>query len=257
MIHVPPASTRPVRRTLDGARLTVVVNDPEVRPTIGGDGALDLTPLIQDPLNVCFETDHGGILCLALGSGRYDVHSLFLPEGRGAEAFDAMQAVADYMFSATDCTEGRTTVPCAHRPAAFAARKAGFESRFTIAIPWTGGTPVTAEFFALPIERWALKSPTTAPLGAWFHTQLADAKAAAGSPLPTHADDPVHDAIVGAVVLMVQAGNPEKAVRFYNVWAGCTQYAPIVLVRTRPIVLDVQDALVEASAGGFEVLRCR
>ena len=103
----------------------------------------------------------------------------------------------------------------------------------------------------------ALRSPTCRQLGAWFHAALEAAKEAAGTLRESHPVDAVHDHMVGAAVLMVRAGQVEKAVRVYNVWASSAQYAPIALLRTRPTVIDVQDAIVEAGPSGMEVLRCR
>ena len=244
------------RRTLDATSLTAIANHPDVRPFLGGTAVLDLAALVEDPANITMETAHGGLICIAIGAGRYDVHTLFLPEGRGGEAYDAMCVMADYMFSVTDCTEGRTTVPSMNRGAALAARRAGFELRYTSELPW-GDSSTAAEFLALTIERWALRSPMTLALGQWFHETLTEAKKAARSAQPAHADDPVHDHIVGAVGAMARGGQPEKAVRFYNVWAACARYAPIQLLRAHPIIIDVQDAIVEWSGTELEVLRCR
>ena len=57
-------------------------------------------------------------LVVAVGSGFYEVHSLFLPEGRGREALRASREATDVMFTATDCLELRTTVPHRNRSAA-------------------------------------------------------------------------------------------------------------------------------------------
>lgn len=244
------------RRTLDGTHLTHVANHPDVRPFLGGTAVLDLAGLVEDPANITIETANGGLIGVAIGAGRYDVHTLFLPEGRGAEASHAMSLMAEYMFSVTDCVEGRTTVPVVNRGAALAARRAGFELRYTSELPW-GDSHTGAEFFALTIERWALRSPMTLALGQWFHEALAAAKNEAGSAQPTHPEDRVHDHMVGAVCAMARGGQPEKAVRFYNVWAACARYAPIQLLRAHPIIIDVQDAIVEWNGTDLEVLRCR
>lgn len=254
-----PAGT--VARTMDARQLNAVANHPDVRLWLGGDGAadalIDLTPMIEDPANLAFVTPHGGFVAVALGSGRYDVHSLFLVEGRGAEACTAQVEALSYMFAATDATELRTTVPTSNRAAAAFAKRAGFEVRFTSFVPWVAGATQQADCCGLSIDRWALRSTETRALGLWFHEVLADAKAAAGSEVPAHPDDPVHDAMVGAVVRLVLSGNPEKAVRLYNVWAQCAHYQSIELLRVRPIVLDVRDAILEAGPLGVEVLLCR
>lgn len=242
---------------MDARHANAIANHPEVRPTLGGDGPLDLSASFADPYNLAFESPHGAMLCRAIGSGVYDVHSLFLPEGRGKEAADTMRDVAQYMFTKTDCMEGRTIVPLEHRAAAVAARRAGFVLLFPTRIAWTDGARIDAEVFGLSIHRWAMGCDAAVELGARFHDQLTAAKQAAGSALEVHEDDPVHDRMVGATALMLLAGNAEKAVTFYNVWAGSCGYQPIGIVRSRPLVVDVRDALVEVTGDGMEVLLCR
>jgi hypothetical protein len=46
-------------------------------------------------------------------------------------------------------------------------------------------------------------------------------------------------------------------VRFYNIWASCSGYATITLVRQHPAIIDLLDAVVEVRAGSMEVLLCR
>lgn len=244
-------------RTMDARHANAVANHPDVRPFLGGDGPIDLTAGFADPVNLAFNSAHGAMFCRAIGDGVYDIHSLFLPEGQGKEAHETMQAVATYMFTRTDCLEGRTIVPVAHRAASVAARREGFRPLFSVRIPWTGGEKVDAEVFSLSIDRWALGCDKAAEWGERFHLELTAAKAAAGSTLVAHDEDPVHDRMVGAAALMLQAGNERKAVSFYNVWAGSCGYAPIGIVRSRPIVIDVQDALIEVTREGMEVLLCR
>lgn len=251
-----------VRRTMDAAVLNELVNDPAVREALPGSEPLDLSPLIDEPGNLAFytgprDTPDGALLLIAIGSGRYDVHSLFRPEARGRQAYELMRDVADFMFAATDCTDGRTTIPEPYRAARVAARRTGFRSLFTSPIPW-GDAWVAAECLTLTLDHWALEeSARTEPLGAWFHAQLEAAKHTAGSRGETHPHDPIHDRAVGAAGLMMQHGQPEKAVRFYNIWAACAHYASIALLRTRPIVVDLRDAIVEVRPDTLEVLRCR
>lgn len=244
-------------RTMDVRHINTVANHPDVRPFLGGDGPLDLTAVVSDPQNFAFVTDHGAVLWWALGAGRYDVHTLFLPEGRGAESLQALRDVAHFMFTRTDCIEARTTVPTENRAAAVAARRAGCQPLFATRIPWTNGARVEAEVFSLSLDRWALTSPATLAAGHAFHDQLTAAKEAAGSALPVHDDDPIHDRMVGAATLMAVGGQPEKAVRAYNAWAVGVGYQPISLLSTRPVVVDVVDAIVTCEGGRMEMLLCR
>ena len=102
-----------------------------------------------------------------------------------------------------------------------------------------------------------MRTRRLASLGAWFHQQLQAAKEASGSCLPVHVDDPTHDHMVGATLLMLVHGNAPKGVRFYNAWARFAGYAPIALLRERPVIVDVQDAIIEASLRHMEILQCQ
>jgi hypothetical protein len=236
---------------MDARHANAVANHPDVRPFLGGDGPIDMSALFSDPYNVAFESEHGAMLLIALGSGVYDVHSMFLPDGQGKEAADLMRDVAQYMFTKTDCIEGRTLVPTENRGADVAARRSGFRPLFETRQGMSGTV------FHLSIDRWALGCDAARAVGETFHEQLTAAKQAAGSALEPHDDDPVHDYMVGATALMLQAGNVDKAVKFYNIWAGSAGYGLIAIVRSRPIVIDVRDAIVEVTHDGMEVLLCR
>lgn len=61
-----------------------LLNDPAIRPTIGGEGVLDPTALISDPRNVCLFTPEGGALFAWRGPGVFEGHSFFRVRGRGA-----------------------------------------------------------------------------------------------------------------------------------------------------------------------------
>lgn len=244
-----------VKRSRNVAHFDRVANHDSVRPCLGGDGELKLAGVIENVNNYAFETANGGYILLDCGAGRYDVHSFFLPEGRGIEAMGAMREVSAYMFTHTDCTEGRTTVPDANPGAMALAKRGGFEHRFDLErMMWRPAESITtkAAFLALTLEKWALTSPAALDAGRWFHQQL---DAAIDADL--HPEEPVHDRMVGAAVLMTRNGQPEKAAAFYNAWALTAGYAPISIASrrfARPIVLDVVTALIEVTEDGMEIL---
>lgn len=243
-----------MQRSVDVAHFNAIANDPSVRSMLGGDGAMDLGPVIDNLHNFAFKTPHGGYVLLDCGSGRYDVHSFFLPAGRGKEAMDAMRDVSAYMFMRTDCVEGRTTIPEGNASAAALATRGGFESRFTLnRMVWKRGATTSAVFMALTLEKWTLTSPLTLSAGDWFHAQLD-----AVTSTELHPDEDVHDRMAGAVVLLTRCGQHEKAVAFYNAWALTANYGTISLAsRKAPIVLDIGTALIEVTEDGMEILRCQ
>lgn len=249
---------RTVSRSMDAAHFNAIANHDAVRPTLGGDGPMELRPVIENARNYAFATPHGGFLLLDCGSGRYDVHSLFLPEGRGREAMDAMREVAAYMFTHTDCTEGLTTVPEGHVGALALATRGGFEQTHVLDhFPWRTDATVKASCLSLTLQRWALTSTATLAAGRWFHEVLEHAKIAARSARPVHADEPAHDRFAGAAVLLARGGQVDKAVAFYNMQALRMRYATIALLSKKPATIDVGDAVVEATEDGMAVLLCR
>lgn len=255
-----PFPSLAVSRSRDVAHFNAVANDPDVRPLLGGEGPIDLTSVLPDPAHFAFKTRHGGFVLCTLGHGRYDVHSMFRPAGRGAEAMDAMRSTALYMFTRTDCVEGRTTVPVENLAARSLARAAGFDLLFAMLAPWTSTERKQATFWSLSIERWALTAPETLAAGTWFHEQLESAKRLHGANVGLHADDPVHNRMVGAAVLMCRSGQAKKAVRFYNAFAAQTRYQPVTLMgdpESGPTLLDTGDAIIEVTPEGMEILECR
>ena len=118
-------------RTMDAAFLNEVANHPEVRLWLGGEGVLDLTPLVAHPANVALVTEYGGWLCIKLDDGLYEAHSMFLPEGRSASLVSDMQAGFRYLFTRTDCLEVCTKVPAGNLAAKGLARAARFRETFT------------------------------------------------------------------------------------------------------------------------------
>lgn len=247
-----------IQRSMDAAHWNAIANHETVRPCLGGDGVLELQAIVEAPENYAFATPHGGYILWALGSGRYDVHSLFLPEGRGDEARRAMAQVATFMFSRTDCTEGRTTIPDDNRAAKALAIDGGFERRFVLQqMPWSDGVTKRAEFFGLTLERWVMTAEEPRRAGQWFHECLEQAKGLADSALATHDEECAHTRMAGAAVLLIQGGQIDKAIAVYNTWALTTRYTPIALLAKRPAVIDVGDAIIQANPTSMDILTCR
>lgn len=251
-----------IRRTLDGTFLTSVANDPEVRPYIGAPTAdgfeeLDLRPMIADPSNVTLVTEHGGWILQAVLPGVYELHTLFLPEGRGKPYFKAAKEALRYAFTSTDCLELLTRCPDDNAGARMAAALVGFRERFRRDHAWNVGTPSECgvSYQAFTIDDFIARDIRVREVGIEFHHALETAKAAAGSGLPVHPEDEAHDRVVGACYLMAQAGFVDKAVGIYGRWAAFAGYQPIL--KLAPNVLDVRDAIVEIKDNRMEVLLVR
>lgn len=247
-----------LRRTMDASRLNEIANHNEVRPHMGGDGdgPVDFTAFALNHANICFVGEHACFLCHKLDAGLYEVHSMVLPEGRGAYALECVREGLRYMFCATDCIEIVTRCPDGNGAALGLARAAGFQETFRRERIWAGGE-TGVSFQSMTLARWRGRDSVIAGIGAWFHEKLAEAKREVGSGLPAHDDDDAHDRAVGASVLMVRAGNPAKAIWAYNRWAVFAGYAPAALLSEAPVLIDIVDAIVSPAGDDMEVVLCR
>lgn len=231
-----------IRRTMDATLLNAVMNDPSVRPhVVADDGLVDVASLVEDPNNYALVTEFGGFLLIRHEPGVYEVHTQFLPEGRGKYAVQAMREGFRYMFIHTDCLEIITKV-CEDNPAADSfAKLAGFRQRFARDNAWNGKS---MSYRVITIDEWTTRDPATKKAGKAFHDRLEKEKIRKGSVLPVHDEDTAHDQYVGASFLMMRE-QPVKAVWFYNKWARFSGYATIDLLSDKPVVVDVRDAIIE------------
>lgn len=255
-----PLPPRPaIVRTMDATLLNTVANDPTVRPWLGGDGPINLAPLLADPTTLAIVTPHGGIIAVPLDEHRYEAHSLFLPEGRGREAIVATRAALDFLFSTSAATELVTKVTTDNKAARGMARLMGFLPVFTAPLPWSAGLTREVMALVLPIDVWAQRSAQARILGGWLHDRMHDiVNANPHSTLPPHSDnDPSHDQFAGAAVLMIAAGNPRKAEAFYNRYATWTGYPPIRVLTDHPCVIDLGGITVAVTADAMELLSCQ
>lgn len=232
---------------MNAERVNALANHPDVRPwLLGGTEALDLTPLVENPAVVVLEAEHGAFVLVPIMSDVYELHTLFEPQGRGKAVLAQAAEMFRYVFVHTPALEIVTKVPDGNSAAGVAAAHAGFTDRFKSR---------NTSHRGLTVQAWALKDSLTHLHGHTFHETLEQAKRASGCDLPVHPDDPTHDAIVGASLMMGFAGNLEKGVDLYNRWAIFAGYATIALVG--PGLVDIRDAIVEVRDGRVGVLTCR
>jgi len=244
---------------MDAPFLNFVANHPEVRPWIGGEGPLDLGPVLSDAGNVALTFDAGGWVFVRHEAGVYELHTLILPEGRGRRAREAWREAERYIFARTDAREIVTRVPANNRGADLAARMCGFRERFRRqrAFRTPEGVLVDVSYRALTIDDWAGRDLEALKAGEVFHAQIEVAKAVADSALPDHPEDAAHDQAAGAACLMIAAGNARKGAWFYNRWARLAGYPGVRIVTENPLAIDVgAGVMVEVSEGKMEVIRC-
>ncbi len=239
-----------ISRTFDPAFLNRVANDPAVRPSLGGEGELDLSELVSDPAGFALVTDEGGFVLQPRGPGHYEVHSLFLP---GSAAVPTMRAAQEWMFTRTDCTSIWSKVPDSNKAAKGLARAGGLRSIFKRDDARLGDT----SFVELNVMSWAMNNPALAKRGERFHNLLEKAKKERGSELHVHPHDEAHERAVGAAWLMIENGQAAKGVGFYNLWAGVAGYQTIQLLSLAPVTVDAGDAVLGLGQNGVEVVLCR
>lgn len=248
-----------VSREFAAEHLNAVVNDPAVRPWVGGGtGPLDLSGLVADRANYLLMGLGGGILFQRIDAGFYEAHTQFLPEARGPSAVRAVRDALRYMFTRTDAVEIVTKVPEGNAGALGLVRAIHGQKQFRREKAWPSAAgPVAVDFYALSINAWAGKAEELAASGEWFHGKLEAAKAETVGAAPPHDDDEAHDRYVGATVEMVAAGQIAKAMGFYARWARFAGYGPIAVIATNPVVIDIGDAILAVRGDNFEVLLCR
>jgi hypothetical protein len=244
-----------MRRTLNPTNLNEVVNHPEVRPWLKGpEGPLDITAIVTNPFNFCFEVPGGGFIVMNKGQGIYEVHSQFVPEAR-KHTLTTMREAMDYMFCRTDCTTLVSHFPDDNRMADAIGRKGGFKPT---GIRLEEGEFAPCDIRAVVLDDWVLGNADLERDGEEFHDALEAAKKAMGSELPIHDHDPIHERFVGAAMRMAKRGNVVKGVALYNRWASGSGYAEIKLLGIYPPLVDVVDGIVGlTSDGSLEVLHCR
>lgn len=245
-----------LKRTMDVAFLNSVANNPDVRPMLGGSGPLDFTQLLNDANNVGFEGEFGGFIVVKLEGGVYECHSLFLPEGRGAFVLEAMKEGLRYLFVKTDCIEVVTKAPVDNRAAFGAARGMGFMTSYRLDRGWMGadGEMGPVDCMALSFKKWVEKDEQVKAKGEWFHNRLEELTE---GKIPAHYDEPAHNRAVGASVLMYEAGNPVKATTSYNHWAKTAGFPLVRALSLNPVILDMDQVVIEISGGDMEVMQCR
>ncbi len=119
----------------DAAFLNRIVNDPSVftGATMGlAREPVDMTPLVMDERNLFLANEHGGFLLIDKGDGIYEIHTQFLPEGRGKSAIVAGRDAMKYMFVETSAKALMTFCPLDNPQSMFLARACGMKKFKTV-----------------------------------------------------------------------------------------------------------------------------
>ena len=243
-----------MKRTLDATRLNEIANHPEVRPWLGGNGAIDLTAFASNPENFAFlSADEGGAHVFHKKAlGFYEVHTLSLPEGRNRAMVNCRNGAFRAMFLTTDATEIVTLVPDGNKGAGVWANHAGFREVFRREGAFNlMGEKVGVSYRSLTYADWVLWDKENRGDGEDFHAFIHQYTP------DDHGADPVHDAWAGATIDGCRQGNGAKCVGLYNRWTLHSGYEPISVLSLTPLCLDIRSAIIEVKADGLNVLSVR
>jgi hypothetical protein len=232
-------------RTLDASLFNAVCNHPSVRPWLGGEGQLDVSPVVSNPENYALWFENGGFILHASPGASFEVHSQFTPEGRRS-SFEAMRAGMDYMFTRTNAVQLTTFLPDNNPAARGLGLKGGFKEWFR-RDNHPCGPGVQAR---IDIDDWITRTSELEADGERFHAVLEAAK-----PSDIHPHDPIHERYVGATLRMCSRGQALKGVLIYSRWAVNAGYAPIRLISADPPVVDAVDAIVGLANGEPEIIQ--
>lgn len=109
--------------------IKALINDPAIRPTVGGEGELNPSAIVADRRNICLFSDDGGAFFAWRGPGVFEGHSFFRVRGRAA--IDLGRA----MLGMIEARMIWGLTPEGNRPARWFNRQLGFQSLGMIDTP--------------------------------------------------------------------------------------------------------------------------
>lgn len=228
-----------VKRTFDASLLEAIGNADIVRPLIGGEGAVRLGDVVADVRNYALVTERGGFLLQSRGCGAYEVHTLFWPAKSADDAAHTMQAALDamwWMFCNTDCVRLVTKVPLHNVRARGLAERAGMTAVCTVDAGPAFDVVGVFDVLAIDLTGWAMSGACeSAGLG--------------GDDAPE-----CWRRATGALLSMVIAGQRDKAIDWFNVWAASAGLPAAVVVADAPLVLSVAGQRLQFVCGSVEAI---
>jgi hypothetical protein len=245
-----------LRRDYDAARANSIVNHPDVRPFVLApkEGDLDLGPVLGDLNNVALMTDLGGLIFLYQAPMVYEVHTQFLPSGRGEFALTTTREAVRWMFSRSDAIELWTKVPEENKAALGLVRAMKGRLEFTYN---------NVGHFVMRYSDWAHSDPSNRLRGVWFRELLEAKLAVRGSNAPELLrENATSDSAIGATIATIRGGQLDKAILFYDRWAKFAQAPALGLVARWPVTLSLGNGLLvvfneDASSFDLEIVRCQ
>jgi hypothetical protein len=237
-----------IERQINPEFVNQLINHPEVRPYVDDtEGYIDVSSQIVNKDNYFLTGEFGGVAYIKIFPYIYEVHSFFLPEGRGQWG----------KFTRTDAYELTTRIPNSHVAAKKAALSAGFQFYMSHekACKFEGNID-DIDVYNITLSNWIIGSEHLENLGRVIHEMMHDAAEKLHIDTPPHGDLISHNKFVGAAYLMVCAGQIKKGVAVYNRFAMMARHRTIALVSENPPVIRFDIGLLHIKPGGeLEVVR--
>lgn len=146
----PGAGAIVLQPSKDHVFLNRVLNHPEVSKwMLGLKPPFDCSKILQDPDTIFLANEHGGFLFLKEENQNYDVHTQFLPEGRG-DSLRLARDAAFWMFTRSDAMSISTYVPYDNPAALRLTQAVGFER-----LPDIEVLGALCSYHKLSIKTWA------------------------------------------------------------------------------------------------------
>lgn len=155
-----------------------------------------------------------------------------------------MRRSYEKLFTETDCVAIYAVVPKSNPSARVACVATGGVKEFSRPAIWpTKNGPVDAEWFVLRYGDWIKHSQDAIEAGESFAKMLDLEK------------DETHLRHIGAMLHMLEAGQIEKAMIFYNRFARISRRPLMEVVAIAPLVIKFNGAVLHFAEGLWKVLK--
>jgi hypothetical protein len=240
-----------IHRDFTAEKINALVNAPEIRPDIAdmASGKLDLSPIVANTNNVVMTGEYGGVVLFYIMDGFYEVHSAFLPEGRGKWAMEFLRSGMRLMFTCTNAYNIATRVPEEHLGAKQAALMCGMRKEFSSECVFRERL-MSCDIYSIDLATWAAQVDGMIERGQWLHQRLKQEAARLGITAPTHEDIEAHNRYAGICYEMCRQGQAKKAVQFYNRWAFLARHRLISLQSLDPPVIKFDIGMMRLKEDG-------
>lgn len=259
-LRVYRSSQGEIRRSFEASEINAILNDPDVFPweAVPGLESIDVSGLVADKRNFLLMFEGGGLLFACLEPGLYEVHNNWLKDYRGANAMKRTLEAIRWMFLNTDCMAIVARVSAHNKSAERMCSAVGAIKEFERKSVWpTQDDIVDMSFWALRYDVWIRVAKEFLESAREFHVKRDEEFVRHGREIPDRADEECLNIRTGALVEMIYAGQPEKAVWTYNSWALFAGYPAIKLAAKSPLVIDIGDSVLQFADRDFKVILCR